>query len=205
MRARLAIARSAQTCELREVVLKEKPTEMIALSPKATVPVLQLPCGRVLDESLDIMRWALTQSDPDHWLSFEPDLTNSLIHENDFSFKQWLDRYKYYDRFPEKSQTDYRNKASEFLHKLETQLTLNNGIGLVADQLSLADMAIFPFIRQLRYADLNWFDQCDFPKLIVWEQQLESSSLFLAIMQKFPKWDETSSLILFPIEDKSQK
>jgi len=112
MRARLAIAYSGIKLELREIVLRNKPEEMLAISPKGTVPVLQLPSGEVIDESIDIMRWALAQHDPNDWYS-EPYIPaiESLITQNDESFKPWLDRYKYADRYPEQSETYYRNQC----------------------------------------------------------------------------------------------
>ena len=125
MRARLAIAYSQQTVHLREIILKEKPAQMMQLSKKGTVPVLQLKNGKVLDESLDIMAWALAINDPNHWLAGNIQKMLSLIDENDFEFKQWLDKYKYADRFPENDESYYRAQCEDFLSQLEQRLTNN--------------------------------------------------------------------------------
>lgn len=198
MRARLAITASRQVCELREVVLKNKPAEMLAISPKATVPVLQLVTGDVLDESLDIMYWALQQADPESWLDADQELTQSLIKENDHSFKRWLDRYKYFDRFPEMTQAEYWEKACQFLAKLEDQLNKHQQIGLCAPRLTLADYAIFPFVRQFAHVDMNAFLKSDFPSVIAWEQTLEKSDRFQACMKKYPAWEADAEPVCFP-------
>ena len=126
IRARMAIAYASIKLELREVSLANKPAAMLAISPKGTVPVLELS-DRVIEESLEIIDWALQQSDPDKWLTlYSHSEQQSLIAENDNQFKDWLDKYKYWDRYPQKSQLDYRMKAEEFITELERRLKTNN-------------------------------------------------------------------------------
>lgn len=150
MRARMALKYAGIAVEIREIVLRDKPRAMLEASPKATVPVLVLQDGgqgeqTVLEQSLDIMYWALRQKDTDGWLDVESTMTQQLILENDGSFKQALDKYKYAIRFPEQSAIVYRLQGEVFLQKLE--MLLNQSNFLLRDQLSLADIAIFPFIR----------------------------------------------------------
>ncbi|MEH6472970.1 MAG: glutathione S-transferase [Halopseudomonas sp.] len=200
IRARLAIAYSGQAIVWREVLLKEKPTELLRLSPKATVPVLQLVDGRVIDESREIMLWALEQSDPEKWLDEninKQNQINELIQENDFRFKPRLDRYKYAVRYPELTAVDYRNLGERFLEHLERRLTLTTF--LVGERKTLADAAIFPFIRQFSGVDPEWFQDAPYPKLRYWLQQWVESELFQNVMPKYDQWKEGSSPIVFPI------
>jgi glutathione S-transferase len=149
IRARLSIAVSGVSVEYREIALRNKPQAMLLISPKGTVPVLQLADGRVIDQSLDIMLWALALNDPQQWLQGEkslPESAKALIDTNDGPFKFWLDRYKYADRHPEQSAEHYRQQAEEFLQSLERLLEVREY--LLGEHLSIADMAIFPFIRQ---------------------------------------------------------
>lgn len=198
MRARLAIAYSGAKLELREIVLREKPEEMLAISPKGTVPVLQLPSGEVIDESIDIMRWALAQHDPNDWYS-EPYIPaiESLITQNDESFKPWLDRYKYADRYPEQPETFYRNQCEAWFKTLESLLEANKGY-LVTDQITLADMALVPFIRQCAHVDLTWFESTPYPHLQRWLTDFKASELFVHIMRKYPLWALGDPVTLFP-------
>jgi len=186
IRARLAIAYSKQNVQLREIILKEKPKEMLAISNKGTVPVLQLNNGEVLDESLDIMVWAISQKDPDNWLSKNIDSMLSLIDENDFEFKPWLDKYKYADRFPDNNETYYRQQCEDFLLQLELRLKLNGY--LYSSSLSLADMAILPFIRQFALVNEQWFKESPYPYLQQWLYSLMDTTLFHLVMQKYPLW-----------------
>jgi len=201
MRARLAIASSGLSVELREVVLKDKPAEMLQASAKGTVPVLVLPEGRVIDESRDIMLWALRCSDPQNWLCRDdPDLLwqmEGLIQENDFVFKQHLDRYKYADRHPQHSQEYYRDQCLVTLNKLERALQKNSGF-LVGGRMTLADAAIFPFVRQFAYVDREWFYGSAFPALQNWLDQQIESELFLSIMTKYAQWSEPEKGVIFP-------
>ena len=154
MRARLALAASGLACELREVVLRDKPTDLLEASPKGTVPVLVLPNGDVIDQSLDIMRWALRQHDPEQWLRPErdtPSAMEALIAQCDDEFKADLDRYKYPDRYPGADPLAHRQAGAAFLASLETRLSAT--ACLFGSQASLADMAIAPFVRQFAHTD----------------------------------------------------
>jgi len=184
MRARLTIAYAGIDVEQREIALKDKPQAMLDASPKGTVPVLVLQNGEVINESLDIMLWALAQHDPQGWLTAQQPST--MIEENDSSFKQALDHYKYAVRFPEHPLEHYRAQGEVFLCKLEKILTQQNYLG--GAQPSMDDYAIFPFIRQFAFVDKAWFDTAPYPKLQVWLQHHLDSPLFASIMQKHPLW-----------------
>ncbi|WP_019612926.1 glutathione S-transferase [Psychromonas ossibalaenae] len=196
MRARLALAVSLQTVNLREIILQQKPSEMLTVSAKGTVPVLQLTDGTVLDESLDIMAWALEKSDPDGWLKNDLSEMLTLIDENDFEFKPWLDKYKYAERFPEYPVSYYRQQAEDFIFILENRLV--NKPYLFGENISLADMAIFPFIRQFSGVDKNSFEQSPYVNVKTWLDNLINSSLFEQIMEKYPLWLESGEQISFP-------
>ena len=189
IRARLAIKVSNIKVQLREVILADKPKEMLACSSKGTVPVLQLADGTVIDESMDIMAWALTQHDPENWLpdsSARREEINCLIELNDTSFKQQLDYYKYSDRFPESTMQTYRQQAEGFLQQLEERLEQH--LFLTGENPSLADMALLPFIRQFSNVDKTWFDQSPYIKLQVWLDSLLADRLFLEVMHKYSQW-----------------
>lgn len=178
MRARLALYHAKIVHEHREISLKAKPEAMLELSPKGTVPVLLLPEGQVLEESLDIMLWALKSP-----LSDEE---RALISENDTSFKRALDRYKYPGRYEEDPALNYRDNALSFARKLESRLApFLNGASL-----SLSDMALFPFVRQFAHVDPEWFAKQPLPKLKQWLDYFLSSTLFANIMAQHPLWDE---------------
>ncbi|MBT5403216.1 MAG: glutathione S-transferase [Crocinitomicaceae bacterium] len=198
IRGRIALAAANIKCELREVVLSDKPAEMLAISAKGTVPVLQLDDGQVIDESLDVMHWALQQSDPEHWLNVNEDETQLLIKCNDGEFKQNLDRYKYFNRYPEHSQEYYRKQAEAFLLNLEEHLQVNNGSGLVANKLSLADIAIFPFIRQFSRVDYDWFLNSPYHETKQWLSHIEESQRFQNVMKKYLTWTNTNKIEYFP-------
>lgn len=187
MRARMAIFYSGQECELREVVLKNKPQAMLDISPKGTVPVLQLS-DRIIDESIDVMRWALLQNDSDGWL--ESELNHELVINNDSAFKRALDQYKYFDRFPENQQSYYFKQAQPYLQMLEQHMVANKlgSCFLLNQQISAIDVAIFPFIRQFAFVDKAAFDQLDLPKLQQWLEWHLESDLFNAVMQKYSAW-----------------
>lgn len=186
MRARMALKHAEVKVEVREISLREKPRHMIALSPKGTVPVLVLPDGKVIDESLDIMEWALNQSGGDAWLAVDMDAARRLIVENDGPFKKALDAYKYAERHPEKTQFEYRVEGEAFLVQLEN--LLKERLGLFGKLPTFADIAIFPFIRQFRGVDHQWFDTAPYPKLNVWLKTLVESDLFVSIMKKHPTY-----------------
>jgi glutathione S-transferase len=173
--------------EITEVALKEKPPEMLALSPKGTVPVLQLEDGQVLDESLGIMDWALRQNDPDNWLpeSISDDaqgLCFDLITENDSTFKDALDRYKYPQRYPDEDCSKARDGGMAFLSKLNALLSKQPY--LLGEAITYADIATFPFIRQFANTDLDWFNSSSLTSLQSWLDNLVNSVLFKTIMKK---------------------
>ena len=175
--------------EIREILLRDKPAALIAASAKATVPVLVLPEGRVFDQSLDIMRWALERNDPADWLG-AADLAEqqALIEHNDGPFKTLLDRYKYPQRFPERGAQSYRDEAVErVLMPLERRLGCSSH--LLGPRCSLADMALLPFIRQFVAVDAAWFGSAaPLPRLHDWMNRLLASPLFDSVMQKRPVW-----------------
>lgn len=185
IRARLTIKVSGVAVDTHEVSLRAKPKEMLECSPKGTVPVLKFADGRVLEQSLDIMQWALSLNDPEHWLDSDPRTSAeimTLIKKNDESFKPALDLYKYAVRFPEHSEAYYREQAEPFLAELNTRLSQDGY--LLGGRYTLADMAIFPFIRQFSNVNLDWFYASRYQHLIAWLDQLISSELFQNIMQK---------------------
>ncbi|AMW84355.1 glutathione S-transferase [Pseudomonas yamanorum] len=181
MRARMALRYSGVAVQIIEVSLKAKPAEMLVLSPKGTVPVLSVD-GRVIDESLAIMRWALAQNDPEGWLLEDDGATQALIEENDQGFKYQLDRYKYAERYPEQPMEHYRAEGEVFLSKLEGLLAEREY--LLAGHLSLADVALAPFVRQFAHVDREWFGRAPYPRLQAWLQRFLESPLFIAIMAK---------------------
>ena len=186
MRARMAVAASGAEVMLREVLLKDKPPELIEASSKATVPVLVLSDGRVIEESLDVMQWALKQSDPLEWLAGGA-LDSEWISECDGDFKHWLDRYKYAERHPEHSAEDYRKHAEGFIQKLEDQLSVSDWMG--GDAASAIDVALFPFIRQFAGVDPSWWQNAPYPSVRRWLENWLNSALFSAIMVKYPRWE----------------
>ena len=195
MRARMAIAYCRQTVELREVVLKHKPSSLLSYSAKGTVPVLALGNGTVMDESIDIMLWALSLNDPDQWLK-NVEEQKQLIALNDISFKAQLDQYKYADRYPKHSEQFYRTACYHFLDNLEARLKKHHY--LFSDHYSFADIAIFPFVRQFAHVNLDWFNTTLWEELKRWLNQLKSSDLFTRIMTKYPAWQENDQPIYFP-------
>ncbi|MBB5685454.1 glutathione S-transferase [Sphingobium boeckii] len=182
MRARMALIVSGQPCIVREIVLRDKPAEMIAASAKATVPVLCLPDGTVIDQSLDIMRWALGRHDPEAWLGQGGD---DLIAENDGAFKYHLDRYKY----PERHASDpvaHRDAGLAILSNLEMRLA--KSAHLCGENRSLADLAIMPFVRQFAATDKGWFDAQSIPRLRDWLTRHTDSPLFQQTMRRLTPW-----------------
>ena len=185
MRARMALAVAGQSCVLREVLLRDKPVAMIAVSPKATVPVLVLPDGTVIDESLDVMRWALGVDDPEVWLEADAAATDALIATNDGPFKHHLDRYKYATRY-DTDPIEHRMAASAILAALDAQLEDQGN--LVREDRSFADIAIFPFVRQFAATDREWFDGEPWPALRAWLDRHIGSALFKSVMGKYQPW-----------------
>lgn len=187
MRARMALIAAGIPWRHCEISLRDKPAAMIAASPKGTVPVLVLATGEVIDQSLAIMLWALGQNDGQNWLV---DMNDSLalISVCDETFKPALDRYKYFTRHPEKTQSQYRAEGEIFLALLEGLLQKHPY--LAGDDLRLGDIAIFPFVRQFSKVDIAWFRDCPYPRLREWLAELEESDLFRMAMRKFENLDE---------------
>ncbi|WP_028616480.1 glutathione S-transferase [Pseudomonas canadensis] len=181
MRARLALRYSGVPVRIVEVSLKAKPAEMLALSPKGTVPVLNVD-GQVIEESLEIMQWALAQNDPDNWLLQGDPAVFALIAENDQGFKYHLNRYKYAERYPEQPMEHYRAGGEVFLQKLEALLADRDY--LMANHLTLADAALAPFVRQYAHVDRVWFAGTPYKRLQAWLERFMDSALFIAVMAK---------------------
>lgn len=198
MRARLAIAASGQAVELREVVLKAKPAELLTASPKGTVPVLIDADGKVIDESLEIMLWALNKHDPEGWLTPDRNAMLALIAQCDSDFKHHLDRYKYPERYVDADAATHREAASEFLRGLEERLRTKHS--LFGNGPALADMAIFPFVRQFAQTDATWFAAQPWPALQRWLSTLTASPRFAAIMEKIAPWQSGTVGVRFPPE-----
>jgi glutathione S-transferase len=195
----MAIRSSGLTVELREVVLQEMPAALLACSPKGTVPVVVLPDGGIIEESRDIMDWSLSQSDPEGWLPVAGAAqagVSVLLDENDDVFKADLDRYKYAVRYPEHPPEYYRAEGERFLGKLETRLARHPY--LTGGQAGLADVGIFPFIRQFAFVDKAWFDAAPYPRLQQWLERLLVAELFTGVMQKYPQWHEGDDPVIFP-------
>lgn len=188
MRARMALKYAAIDVDIREISFRDKPKHLLTISPKGTVPVLVLTNGQVIDESLDIIDWALCHQDKAGWLSVDIDATEALIAENDTSFKAALDAYKYSERYPAKTQAEHRATGAVFLQKLEALLAQQEG--LFGPLPTLADIAIFPFVRQFRGVDIAWFEASPYVKLNAWLTTLIESELFTSIMQKQPTYTE---------------
>ena len=197
MRARLGILFASLQVELREITLKNKPPQMLAISPKGTVPVLQLLDGTVIEESREIMTWALEQNDQQGLLDAQVlHQANALIDKNDNEFKYWLDRYKYADRHLEISQTEYRQQGEVFLQLLEKLLTKNSY--LLGESITIADIGIMPFVRQFAHVNRNVFYDLPYPNLQRWLQDWLSHPLFLQAMTKFKPWQEKDEVVVFP-------
>ncbi|MGB3795582.1 MAG: glutathione S-transferase [Alteraurantiacibacter sp.] len=195
MRARLALTVSGTDCELREVKLADKPQAMLDASPKGTVPVLVLEDGSVIEESIEIMRWALARKDPEGWLERDdPD----LIAQATGPFKHALDHYKYPDRYDDCDPLPHRTKGLSFLRQLDDRIA---GQGqLAGEKRGVVDMAIFPFIRQFANHDREWFDAQDLPHLQPWLAGHLSSALFKTIMQREKPWVEGNAPIAMTLQ-----
>ncbi|MFK7839833.1 MAG: glutathione S-transferase [Bdellovibrionales bacterium] len=195
MRARLALKISNIKVELREIVLRDKPAHMLQISPKATVPVLQLIDKTVIDESLDIMIYALGRQDPDEWICDNETETNAIIKRNDTDFKYALDRYKYPDRYLDEDCSDMFDRGAEILKDLNTKIERNGA--LINDYSTLADYAIFPFIRQFANTDRPRFHGLKLIALETWLNNHLESDLFNGIMEKYDPWDENTAPTIF--------
>ena len=196
MRARLGILFAELQVELREITLKHKPSQMLAISPKGTVPVLQLVDGTVIEESREIMIWALEQQDPQGLLNAEVlQQANALIDKNDNEFKYWLDRYKYANRHTDMTQTEYRQKGEIFLRVLEELLTKNPY--LLGKTVTIADIGIMPFVRQFAHVDRDIFYSLPYPNLQRWLQDWLQHPFFLQTMTKFQPWQDGDEAVIF--------
>ena len=199
MRARMGLLLAKQAVMLRAIVMNNKPTEMLTLSPKGTVPVLLVDQTLVIDESIDIMIWALRQNDPcnllysDQASSFSA--MNSLINRNDNEFIIWLEKYKHAKRYHEISEVYYRQQCELFILHLEQRLSSNNFF--MGINPSLADYAILPFIRQFAHVDRKWYLQAPYPNIQQWLRLQLESKLFSKIMKKYPLWLDTHETFIF--------
>jgi len=198
MRGRMALLVSDLNYQHREVLLRDKPAHMLSLSPKGTVPVFLTEDRQVIDESLDLMLWALNQADPFHWLEGDPQIRDVLIKANDGPFKYHLDRYKYASRFSSKAERgdvdiSHRQKAEAYLEALERRLETSEN--LLGFHPTLADIAIFPFIRQFANTDREWWLTSAYANLRAWLDHHTNSIYFETIMQKFPLWQESGDKI----------
>jgi len=218
MRARLALMHCGAQCILREISLKDKPAQMLQVSSKGTVPVLVLPTDdnnapadltdshsgqknhRVLDESIDIMRWAIDENplrnieNASAWQSTDTMSTgevDALIDRCDIEFKAQLDKYKYSDRHPEHPQHYYREQAMPFLEQLENRLTKSPYLG--GSQFRFPDAAILPFVRQFSMVEPKIFDSLALPNLQHWLAQSLNSDLFVSVMTKYSLWHANSN------------
>lgn len=200
MRARLAIAASSTVVELREVVLARKPQALLQASPKATVPVLVLPDGTVLEQSLDIMLWALRRRDPQQWLPTsapEMDQAMALIAQCDGDFKTQLDRYKYPNRYALADGLTHRAMGAQFMQTLNARLEADGC--LHGKRWGLADAAIAPFVRQFAHTDPAWFDSQPWPALLQWLAAFEASNAYRNVMDRVPAWADGQPPRFFPV------
>lgn len=197
IRARLGIAFADLTVEIREIVLRNKPAHMLEISPKGTVPVLQLASGEVIEESIEILQWALEQQDPHDLLNTNLTQADALIKRNDNEFKHWLDRYKYFERYPEHSQLEYREKGEVFIQELEELLA--NNTYLLGHKISKADIAIMPFVRQFAHVDRETFYNLPYPQVQNWLKNWLEHPVFIQTMKKYTPWEEGGERLKFPL------
>jgi glutathione S-transferase len=199
MRARIAIFKAKQTVILRDIVLSNKPKEMIMASPKATVPVVVLPNGTVIEESFDVMLWAFAESDPDDLLHSENTqlltVMLDLITTFDQDFKACLEQYKCAKRYRENNISECRAVCEQFIQTLETRLT--DHVFLMSDKESIADIALLPFIRQFARVERQWYLQSPYPKVRQWLNNYLQSPMFTKVMAKYPLWLDDHELVLF--------
>ena len=200
IRGRMSLYKAGFIVELREIEFKNKPEQMLKASPKGTVPVLVLPDGTIIDESLDIMKWALGKNDPDNWLNAGEAEMRFLIERNDNIFKHALDRYKYPGRYPDEDCTEAREVCAEILNDLNNRLKKHQQI--LNNNIVMADIALFPFIRQCAFVNKEWFNNLPVPHLQKWLQGHLETTLFKAIMMKSKIWSQDDQPILLkPLRD----
>lgn len=189
MRAHMALKYSRQKIILREVELNDLPKEALAVSPHATVPSLVISEDKFMDESWDIVKWAAQKNDPDNWLGENNEYMQDaemLVETNDYSFKEDLDHYKYADRYPDHSMEHYRQRCEEFLEELNDMLGKNDF--LLAERITIADIAVFPFVRQFAMVDKDWFDQAPYPGVQRWLDNMLRSEWFCDAFKKHEIW-----------------
>lgn len=202
MRARLALAVAGIRCQLREVDLKNKPAALLAASPKGTVPVLALEDGTVIDESWDILHWALTQHDPEDWLR-SAEAAETLANDLQQHMLGHMIRYKYPERFAAEAIDPLaeRQHCQDFFAKIDQKIADHQGAYLDGRTRSLVDMAIFPLLRQAARVDLDWFLGLPYPNLIQWYHLLADCALFKTVMHKYPVWTPDEAPVYFPITE----
>ena len=202
MRARLGLLLAKQTVFLRDIVMKNIPNEMLVISPKGTVPVLMLPDSSVIDESIDIMIWALNKNDPHNlFYNHQPNIYQemlTLINRNDDEFINHLNKYKAAARYHDDTEENYRERCEVFIYYLELRLTKHEF--LMGTTLSLADYAILPFVRQFSRVDRKWYINYPYPKLKHWLERHYQIPIFSKAMTKYPQWLDTKENILFGSE-----
>lgn len=194
MRGRMGLWSAGIEVRLREVVLRDKPQAMLDASPKGTVPVLLTDEGTVLDESIDIIRWALAQNDPDGWLRHGA-AADEILEEMDGPFKEHLDRYKYHTRYEGADPDHHRVEAFKILERLNRRIAENGQ--LLGPEPTLADYASFPFIRQFANHDRKWFDALPLKSLQTWLAGHLSSDIFKSVMPKFDPWQPGNEPVIF--------
>jgi len=184
MRARMALSHAGVSVELREILLSDRPDELYAISAKGTVPVLELQDGTVIDESFDIMQWALGQTKTD-WLEIDLEKQLAMIKINDEEFKPWLNQYKYHERHPDHSREYYQEQCSRILSGYET--ILSSSPFLMGEKPQFADVAILPFVRQFAHVDFSYFENV-YVNLNQWLADWKNSNLFKSVMNKYIRW-----------------
>ena len=193
MRARIAIKLCGLECEIRETSLKLKSKEFLKLSPKGTVPVLVLPGNKIIEESIDIVHWAISTNDPFNLKLENPNIYNrdiQLIKIFDNEFKYHLDRYKYDNRYKDVNKEEHKYKARDLLVNLNN--VLNKKEWLNGDKISISDISILPFVRQYRIADIKWFDnQLELPNINRWLDNFLNSKILHDVMKKYKIWEIT--------------
>jgi len=196
MRAHMALKYSRQKIILRDVELSNLPAEALAVSPHSTVPSLVISKNKFMDESWDIVKWALKKNDPDNWLGENNKYQQEaemLVEVNDFSFKKDLDHYKYADRHPEHSIEYYRLRCESFLEELNEMLADRNF--LLAETITIADIAVFPFIRQFAMVDMGWFNKSHYQSLQRWLKCMLKTEWFGEAFTKHDTWKPGSDNI----------